>query len=101
VTEGFGEIAMADRTHRLLVAREGAEASVNGATQIRAGVMRPEVLIPIGPEDRVEESGEDFEAGVLEVGRLLRVIRDPYFGLIGRVSALPSEPAVLGSGSKA
>src|SRR5690606_32610647 len=74
VTEGFGEIAMADRTHRLLVAREGAEASVNGATQIRAGVMRPEVLIPIGPEDRVEESGEDFEAGVLEVGRLLRVI---------------------------
>ncbi len=101
VTEGFGEIAMADRTHRLLVAREGAEASVNGATQIRAGVMRPEVLIPIGPEDRVEESGEDFEAGVLEIGRLLRVIRDPYFGLIGRVSALPSEPAVLGSGSKA
>lgn len=101
ITEGFGEIAMAERTHRLLVSREGAEASVNGATQIRAGVMRPEVLVPIRAADTVEKSEETFEAGVLEVGRLLRIIRDPYFGLIGRVSALPSEPAVLGSGSKA
>lgn len=101
VTEGFGEIAMAERTHRLLVAREGSEASVNGATQIRAGVMRPEVLVPIAQGDVVDESDEEFEPGVLEVGRLLRIIRDPYFGLIGRVSKLPSEPAVLGSGSKA
>lgn len=101
ITEGFGEIAMAERTHRLLVAREGAEASVNGATQIRAGVMRPEVLVPINTGETIEEAGEEFEPGVLEKGRLLRIIRDPYFGLIGRVSALPSEPAVLGSGSKA
>lgn len=101
ITEGFGEIAMADRTHRLLCSREGARASVNGATQIRAGVMRPEVLIPIGADDEVEQAEAMFEAGVLEVGRLLRVIRDPYFGLIGRVAGLPSEPAVLGSGSRA
>jgi hypothetical protein len=31
----------------------------------------------------------------------VRIIRDPHFGLIGKVSALPSEPQVLGSGSKA
>jgi hypothetical protein len=47
VTEGFGEIAMAERTFELLASRAGAEASVNGATQIRAGVMRPEILIPV------------------------------------------------------
>jgi hypothetical protein len=38
---------------------------------------------------------------VLEIGTTVRVIRDPYFGLLGQVSALPAEPAVLGSGSKA
>ena len=47
VTEGFGEIAMAERTFRLLASRSGAPAAVNGATQIRAGVLRPEIAIPI------------------------------------------------------
>jgi hypothetical protein len=31
----------------------------------------------------------------------VRIIRDPYFGLIGTVARLPPEPTVLGSGSKA
>jgi hypothetical protein len=31
----------------------------------------------------------------------VRIIRDPYFGLIGEVSKLPPEPHVLESGSKA
>jgi hypothetical protein len=42
ITEGFGDIATAARTFKLLAAREGDEAAVNGATQIRAGVMRPD-----------------------------------------------------------
>jgi hypothetical protein len=31
----------------------------------------------------------------------VRVIRDPYFGVLGTVAALPEQPAVLGSGSRA
>ena len=31
----------------------------------------------------------------------IRIIRDPYFGAIGRVADLPSEPQVLGSESRA
>lgn len=100
ITEGFGEIAMAERTFRLFVAHEGQDAAVNGATQIRAGVMRPEVLIPLAPEHLVH--GERLlPDGELEVGRPVRIIRDPYFGLIGSVSALPPEPQVLESGSRA
>ena len=38
---------------------------------------------------------------MLDLGTTVRVIRDPYFGLLGEVSALPAEPAVLGSGSRA
>ncbi|HYM81152.1 MAG TPA: hypothetical protein VEY91_07040, partial [Candidatus Limnocylindria bacterium] len=40
LTEGFGRIAMAERTWRLLGAHDGQKCSVSGATQIRAGVMR-------------------------------------------------------------
>ncbi len=100
VTEGFGDIAMAERTFNMLTDHAGDETSVNGATQIRAGVMRPEIVIPLAsvPADQVDHK---FEEGQLEVGRTLRVIRDPWFGMIGEVSGLPAEPAVLGSGSKA
>jgi len=45
-TEGFGEMRMAQRTFELLKSLVGKMASVNGATQIRAGVIRPEVIVP-------------------------------------------------------
>ena len=102
VTEGFGDIAMAQRTFQLLASREGRRASVKGATQIRAGVMRPEILIPWGEGEGVElEDGGLGGDSRLEVGRPVRIIRDPYFGKIGAVFCLPPEPAVLDSGSKA
>ena len=101
VTEGFGEIAMARRTFDLLASRAGADASLNGATQIRAGVMRPEILIPLTGEARTQDAVAKQKAGQLDVGRPVRIIRDPYFGLIGSVHALPPEPQTLDSGSKA
>ena len=101
ITEGFGEIAMADRTFQLLKSREGDEAAVNGATQIRAGVMRPEILIPLSGEELEQETEHAHTDGALDIGSPVRIIRDPHFGLIGTVSGLPSEPRVLGSGSKA
>jgi hypothetical protein len=101
ITEGFGDIAMAERTFNLLASRAGAEAAVNGATQIRAGVMRPEIVIPLVQQvvDSRREAGGS--AGSLEIGVPVRIIRDPYFGRIGAVSALPAEPRVLESGSRA
>ncbi len=101
VTEGFGDIAMAERTFELLASRAGADASVNGATQIRAGVMRPEILIPLTEEHKTQATGTGIADGQLEPGRSVRIIRDPYFGQIGSVGALPPEPQVLDSGSKA
>ena len=101
VTEGFGDIAMAERTFNLLRSREGDFASVNGATQIRAGVMRPEIVIPLSADEKKQEPEVEHYGGLLELGRPVRIIRDPYFGLIGEVAALPPEPQVLGSGSMA
>ena len=100
ITEGFGEIAMADRTFELLKARDGDDASVNGATQIRAGVQRPEIVIPVAA-DAAHATGEHHAGGVLQPGTQVRIIRDPYFGVLGCVGNLPHEPQTLESGSKA
>ena len=101
VTEGFGDIAMADRTLELLRSRDGAEAAVNGATQIRAGVLRPEIVIPWTGATVEAEVGSQFGGGVLAVGSPVRIIRDPDFGVLGSVTGLPHEPQVLPTGSKA
>ncbi|MDY7107199.1 MAG: hypothetical protein SYC29_01045 [Planctomycetota bacterium] len=101
ITEGFGDIAMAERTFSLLHSRQGDVAAVNGATQIRAGVMRPEIVIPLGEDEKTRGPEDEHYGGLLEPGRPVRIIRDPYFGLIGEVAALPPEPQALGSGSRA
>jgi hypothetical protein len=91
---------MARRTFDLLASRAGDDAAVNGATQIRAGVMRPEIVIPLRADAHTGAVPEAV-TGRLAIGAPVRVIRDPYFGLIGRVTALPPEPQTLQSGSKA
>ena len=96
ITEGFGEIAMAARTFELLGSLAGREASVNGTTQIRAGVLRPEVLVPVDGD-----SAPPRPAAALAVGVPVRIIRDPHFGTLGQVAALPPEPAMLESQSRA
>ena len=93
ITEGFGSIAMAEQTFTLLKAREGMKTSINGATQIRAGVVRPEIVIPLASEATGSRSAaEDGAAeGILEVGSSVRIIREPYFGRLGRVTEMPVE----------
>ncbi|MGH7730828.1 MAG: hypothetical protein ACRENJ_06190 [Candidatus Eiseniibacteriota bacterium] len=90
LTEGFGRIRMAERTWRLLTGHEGEQASVSGATQIRAGVMRPEIVIPRAATAEGAGRAGPVSLGI-EVGSLLRVIREPYFGRIARVVDLPPE----------
>jgi len=93
VTEGFGNMPMAQKTHDLLVANAGRTASMNGATQIRAGVLRPELIVPDVMAVR-EEKSADANVG-LTIGTPVRVIREPYFGRLGSVTDLPSELQAL------
>ncbi len=96
ITEGFGEIRMAHATFALLQKRAGLLASINGATQIRAGVIRPELVIPL--DDTAADGGGASEPqATLEIGTPLRAIRNPYFGRIGKCVGLPVELARLTS----
>ena len=89
LTEGFGAIPMAAKTFKLLVAHAGQKASISGATQIRAGVIRPEIIIPQAAATG-SVAAQSQRAGI-KLGDPVRVIRDPLFGKIGEVSALPSD----------
>jgi len=89
-TEGFGKITMAKKTFNLLKKFDGHKASVHGHTQIRAGVIRPEIIIPL---DFEEDELVSIKATmpVLEIGTLIRIIRNPHFGSIAKVTGLPEE----------
>lgn len=101
VSEGFGQISMARKTFDLLKSHEGEMACMNGATQIRAGVIRPELVIPIEIPASERTAAVDSEIQGLGVGSPVRVIRHPYFGRLGKVTDLPSPLQVLESESKA
>lgn len=90
ITEGFGKIAMARATYDLLAAHEGRHASMNGATQIRAGVIRPEIVIPLPDGGQTATRAAAAPLG-MEVGAAVRCIRAPHFGRIGTIAALPPE----------
>ncbi len=100
ITEGFGKIDMAAKTFELLASNDGMKASINGATQIRAGVIRPEIIIPWEVEEYQEEK-RDHEEGALVEGGSVRIIREPHFGSLAKVVSLPVELMPLESESKA
>jgi hypothetical protein len=102
VTEGFGSIAMAEGTFRLLRERAGREASVNGATQIRAGVMRPEIIVPLTAQEIGSITSSEVRHGPgLQEGDVVRIIRQPHFGKLGKVVELPAPLQQLESESMA
>ncbi len=91
VTEGFGVIPMNSRVEGILRAVSGKIVSINGATQVRAGAVRPEIIgapstaVPgedMGARDEISSEG-------LRIGGVVRIIRVPYFGQRAVILDLP------------
>ena len=91
LTEGFGEIPMAGKTFSLLSAHAGQQASISGATQIRAGVIRPEIIIPKGGASGDHSAAAAPQRDGIRIGDQVRIIRDPLFGRLGEVASLPPD----------
>jgi len=101
ITEGLGRMKMAQKTFDLMKEFDGKLACINGATQIRAGVIRPEIIIPregVEASELAEEA--DSSHGGLEPGTSIRVIEGPYFGSMGHVVSLPPELLLIETESK-
>jgi hypothetical protein len=100
VTEGFGKMRMAEHTFKLINSLSGKMASMNGATQIRAGVIRPELIVPYDKIDSSKSAVTKKLEGGLVIGSLVRIIREPNFGMIGKVTSLPVELRTIETESK-
>jgi hypothetical protein len=78
-------------------------ASINGATQIRAGVMRPEIIVPEINQETSEIDlsvtvDEEKFSGIMNIGSRVRIIRRPYFGSIGNVVKMPIKLEIIETG---
>jgi len=99
---------MASDTFELLKSAEGRLASVNGSTQVRAGAIRPEIIIPsldddgAAPPRPVEECLHELEheRGDAVLGSKVRIVRNPKFGQWGTVVALPDDPVAYETEAK-
>jgi hypothetical protein len=96
ITEGFGSLPISERVLQTLGRINGDFVSLNGATQVRAGAQRPEV---IGPMWEAVDAHELCERS-LSIGARIRVIRVPYFGAMGVVIDLPHELSRIETGAE-
>jgi hypothetical protein len=102
VTEGFGMIPMAQRIPELLRPLDGREVSINGATQVRAGAVRPELIaVHLGIQDGASAPNLAASSPGLQVGSRVRLIRVPYFGMWAEVIELPTHMEQIPTGAYA
>jgi hypothetical protein len=99
LTEGFGHLPMRETVRTTLSSLQHRLAYVSGATQVRSGVIRPEVFVPdCHAITALASSGPAVPMGP---GISVRVIRAPHFGEMGVViseplsALLPTESRVL------
>ena len=100
ITEGFGQMSMAHKTFNILRSCEGQDGSSSGATQIRAGVLRPEIIIPKSMLAPAKRSEAEPGSKSLAEGDTLRIIRSPHFGRIATVINLISDRRIIDTGAE-
>lgn len=99
LTERFSPTAMRASVWQKLRHLQGRYASMSGRTHIRAGLVRPEVVVC---ETDWPEAMPQVEpvSGTVQVGSLVRVLRGTYLDQIGRVVELPGERQQIATGAR-
>lgn len=92
LTEGFGDLRMPAAAWNLLRAQSGRVVSLSGATQVRAGAVRPRVIL-------YTEAVPVRRGGVPAAGARVRVLRGRHLGRTGQVVALEAAPRPFPSGA--
>ena len=119
LTEGFGAGAISPRTYELLNSFAGQTVSVSGTTHIRAGVIRPRIVVSLPPPDDLRQVGEapgpgqaelmpdsgPATVGLLETptelaaGLRARILRGPHAGRSGHIVELPVRAQQIATGA--
>lgn len=98
VTESIGTMPMSTPLFRLLATNDGREASINGRVQPRSRLVRPEIVIPLPAETL--PPAQTQPGAPLTVGARVRVVRAPYIGAVGTVTALPAHARHIETGAR-
>jgi hypothetical protein len=99
VVGGFGRVPLDPAADALLREHAGRPVGLSAWTRVRAGAVRPEVLVP-RPRDAHRDAGVVASAGDLAPGARVQVVAPPWFGRLGRVARLPDAPVTLESGAR-
>ncbi len=99
VLEGFGDLPFSPKASKFFERLNGKAASINGATQVRAGAIRPEIIVSQFSKELARDFEEVSQMSGLEVGSTVRVIRVPYFGRLAEVVELPQEAQKIDTGA--
>ncbi len=97
---GFGNLPMADEVYAELAEMDGQVASIDGSTQLRAGVVRPEVVVALPGATDLSAAPEEI-VDTLAAGARVMVVREPGFGVVGQVRSVSHTPQPVGSGALA
>ena len=78
--QGYGAPMLAE-DYQAIAALAGMRGALDGKTQLRAGVTRPELLVPLPQEPfNLEDPPPDEHPAPLQVGGRALLTRAPYFG---------------------
>jgi transcription antitermination factor NusG len=106
MTEGFGLLPFSQVALKILQQFDRKPVSINGATQVRAGAVRPEIIISheaakLSRDERewITRNALDKKSCDFEVGAAVRLLRDPFFGKRGTVLSIPKQPVRIETGA--
>lgn len=99
LTEGWGERPMCAPAFQLLHSNSGREVALDGLPTDRYRGTRPEIIIPLPAAGA--RAGLPNEGEALSVGQRVRVVRAPYAGAVGILTAIGERPVSLPSGLRA
>jgi hypothetical protein len=97
VVGGFGRVPLDPEAFALLREHAGDRVGLCGWTRVRAGALRPEVIVPLAGGQAAERYVPSQPLR-LQPGVHVQIVRAPWFGRRGRVARLPEGEAVVESG---
>jgi hypothetical protein len=95
LTEGFGREPMNTHSLNVLQPYDGRQAALNADLPDRWAVDRPELIVPLRPEDAAAPPALDEP---LRIGSEVRITRQPHLGAVGKVRNLPKSLRVIDNG---
>ena len=96
LTEGLGRISMSLPIFKLLKTQGGREIAINATTRTRWGAIRPEILVPLPSDSKIEAPTFGLP---LAVGVRVRIVRGPQQGMAGVVSSIPARAQPFENGT--